>query len=158
MKRLFVSSVSIFAAALLSACATGANDASPAGASSSLSAPTPAGVARVIKADSDGKTVDVAAGTRISVELVGVPTAGLMWIAVETPSFLQAAGEYGGPTSSAQLQEGFAGGNHWEAFLYDVTAAGEGALRFEQRSAFGGDEGEPPSATFSVNLKSAATK
>jgi hypothetical protein len=116
----------------------------------SIAAPTPADVALKIKADSDGQNVTVKKGTKAAVELVGTPTAGLLWVAKKVPPFLKPAGEYGGPTSTAQLQEGFAGGNHWEAFLFDVTGTGEGELRFEQRSAFGGDDTEPPSNAFSV--------
>lgn len=116
----------------------------------SLAAPTPDGVALKVGASSDGQNVTVKKGTKAAVELVGTPTAGLMWVAKTVPPFLKPAGEYGGPTSTAQLQEGFAGGNHWEAFLFDVIGTGEGELRFEQRSAFGGDDAEPPLDVFSV--------
>ncbi len=105
----------------------------------SLSAPTPDGVALVIKGANDGDTVAVNVGQMIAVELIGVPTAGYMWTIAEAPAFLEPAGEYGGPTSSAQLEPGFAGGNHWEAFAFNVTGAGEGALRFEQRRAWEDD-------------------
>ena len=114
----------------------------------SLPAPTPAGVALVVREADDGQNVTIKVGQRIAVELIGVPTAGYMWTPVETPAFLEAAGDYGGPTSSAQLEPGFAGGNHWEAFLFNVTGAGEGVLRFEQRRAWESDE--PPADEFSV--------
>ncbi|HNR77515.1 MAG TPA: protease inhibitor I42 family protein [Parvularculaceae bacterium] len=137
------------ASVLLAACANQAPDGSTK-EYSTLAAPTPAGVALVIKSDSDGQNVTVKTGTTIAVELVGVPTAGYMWAAAETPAFLEAAGEYGGPTSSAQLEPGFAGGNHWEAFLFNVTGPGEGVLRFEQRRPWESDE--PPTDEFSVYL------
>ncbi|MFN0024431.1 MAG: protease inhibitor I42 family protein [Parvularculaceae bacterium] len=134
--------------AMLAACATDATPGSGA-ASTSLAAPTPADVATKIAAASDGQTVMVKVGTKIAVELVGVPTAGYLWKIVDKPGFLEAAGEYGGPTSSSQLEEGFAGGNHWEAFAFNVTGIGEGELRFEQGRAW-----EEPSsgdgAAFSV--------
>jgi len=135
--------------ALLAACASPASPV-PAKSNSSLAAPTPAGVALVVKSDSDGQNVTAKVGTTIAVELVGVPTAGYMWAPVETPTFLEAAGEYGGPTSKAQLEPGFAGGNHWEAFLFKVTEAGEGVLRFEQRRPWESDE--PAADEFSVYL------
>lgn len=139
------------AAAALAACAAGGEKADATRQFSSLAAPTPEGVALVVKETSDGQNVTAKVGTKIAVELVGVPTAGYMWAIAEKPAFLEAAGEYGGPTSEAQLQEGFAGGNHWEAFLFNVTAAGEGVLRFEQRRPWEGDE-EPPTDEFSVYL------
>lgn len=117
----------------------------------SLAAPTPSDVALKITAADDGQNVTAKVGTKVAVELVGVPTAGYMWTVTEKPGFLEPAGEYGGPTSSAQMEEGFAGGNHWEAFLFTVTTAGEGVLRVEQRRPWEGDT-EPATDSFSVYL------
>lgn len=138
----------IAAAATLAACASsGAPDASAQ--YQSLAAPTPAGVATKVTAASDGQNVTVRKGTKFAVELVGTPTAGYLWRIVDKPAFLEPAGEYGGPTSSAQLEPGFAGGNHWEAFLFNVTGTGEGELRFQQGRAWEeGAEGDGP--VFSV--------
>lgn len=139
----------LFAAAIffLASCA-GSAPQPPTDEHSSLAAPTPDGVALVVTESDDGQNVTIKVGRTIAVELIGVPTAGYMWTPVETPAFLEAAGDYGGPTSSAQLEPGFAGGNHWEAFLFNVTGAGEGVLRFEQRRAWESDE--PPADEFSV--------
>ncbi len=136
---------------LLAGCA--ATDASPDEQKQyqSLSAPTPDGVAMKITAAEDSQNVTVKVGTKIAVELVGVPTAGYMWKVTEKPAFLEPTGEYGGPTSSAQLEPGFAGGNHWEAFLFNVTAAGEGVLRLEQRRPWE-DDTEAATGAFSVYL------
>ncbi len=146
MKRIMLAAV----AALLAACAS---KEAPEGTAQyqSLAAPTPEGVATVIAASSDGQNVTVKKGTRIAVELVGTPTAGYLWRVAEEPAFLEAAGEYGGPTSSAQLEPGFAGGNHWEAFLFDVTGTGEGELRYQQGRAW--EEGpDADGAAFSVYI------
>jgi predicted secreted protein len=116
-----------------------------------IAAPTPEGVALKITAADNGQNVTVRAGSTIAVELIGVPTAGYMWEVTELPPFIEAAGEYGGPTSSAQLEPGFAGGNHWEAFLFAVTATGEGVLRLEQRRPWE-DDAEPATDAFSVYL------
>jgi predicted secreted protein len=136
--------------AVLAACAS--NEVADGTAQfKSMPAPTPEGVATVIAASSDGQNVTVKKGTKIAVELVGVPTAGYLWRISEKPAFLKAAGEYGGPTSSAQLEPGFAGGNHWEAFLFDVTGTGEGELRFQQGRAW--EEGpDADGAAFSVYM------
>lgn len=146
MKKLMIAA----AFAALAGCAS--NEAADGAAQyKSLAAPTPEGVATVIGASADGQNVTVKKGTRIAVELVGTPTAGYLWRISEKPAFLQAAGEYGGPTSSAQLEPGFAGGNHWEAFLFDVTATGEGELRFQQGRAW--EEGpDAAGAAFSVYI------
>lgn len=146
MKRLMLAA----AAALLAACAS---KGAPDGAAQykALAAPTPAGVATIVAASSDGQNVTVKKGTTIAVELVGTPTAGYIWRVLQKPAFLEAAGEYGGPTSSAQLEPGFAGGDHWEAFLFTVTATGEGELRFQQGRAW--EEGpDADGAAFSVYL------
>ncbi len=142
--------LSFAAAAALAACASnGAPDGSRR--YQSLSAPTPADVATKITSSSDGQNVTVKVGTKIAVELVGTPTAGYIWKIEDRPDFLEPAGEYGGPTSSAQLEEGFAGGNHWEAFAFTVKAPGEGELRFEQGRAWD-EPGRGDGAAFSVYI------
>lgn len=146
MKKL----LSLAAAAALAACAS---DKAPDGAAQyqSLAAPTPADVTTTITPSSDGQNVTVKVGTKIAVELVGTPTAGYIWKLVEKPDFLEPAGEYGGPTSSAQLEEGFAGGNHWEAFAFTVKGKGEGELRFEQGRAWE-EPGRGDGAAFAVYI------
>jgi len=131
--------------ALLAACAS---KNAPA-AYASLAAPTPADVTLKITGASDGQNVTAKVGTKIAVELIGTPTAGYLWKVEQKPAFLELAGEYGGPTSSAQLEPGFAGGNHWEAFVFNVTAAGEGELRLEQGRAWE-EPGAGDGAAFSV--------
>ena len=136
--------MTLAAAATLAACASDGGARYQA-----LSAPTPADVATKITAASDGQNVTVKAGTKIAVELIGTPTAGYVWKVTERPAFLEAAGEYGGPTSAAQLEPGFAGGNHWEAFLFKVTGTGEGELRFAQGRPWE-DKQDGDGAVFSV--------
>ncbi len=138
------------ALALVAACA--AHTSTNGGKQyASLAAPTPAGVATKITASSDGQNVTVKKGTRIAVELVGTPTAGFLWRVAQKPAFLTPAGEYGGPTSAAQLEPGFTGGNHWEAFLFDVTGVGEGEVRFQQGRAWE-EEPDADGAVFSVYI------
>lgn len=150
--------------AALTACAakneTGTDDAnaseeSVAGAQyDSVKPPTVEGVAtHITAADKDG-TVEVKVGDKLQVELSGVPTAGYVWVVVEAPEFLTASGEAGGPTTTAQSEPGFAGGNHWEVFYFDVTGEGSGFLRLEQRRAWESDE--PPADTFSVTVNAVA--
>lgn len=136
--------------AVLAGCAA-ADGARESRRLESLAAPTPAGVATRIAASDNGGAVTVRAGTKIAVELVGVPTAGYRWKVSAQPAFLTPAGEYGGPTSTAQLEPGFAGGDHWEGFLFDVTGSGAGDLRFEQGRAWD-DSDEPPANDFAVRL------
>ena len=151
----------VLAAALVAACApvkSGSPDAAraeDAGAPyGALPPPTPEGVARIVRAQDAGAVTEIGVGETLAVELVGVPTAGYVWTPVVVPAFLAPAGDYGGPTSRAQLEPGFAGGSHWEAFLFEATAAGEGVLRFEQRRPW--DSDEPPADEFAVTVRAAA--
>jgi predicted secreted protein len=143
------------AALALAACANSGEEPQPARdertSFKSIPAPTRADIATRITGADDGKTVSVKAGTKIAVELVGVPTAGYAWAVKEQPAFLFKIGETGGPTSEAQLQPGFAGGNHWEVFFFDVSSAGEGLLKLEQRQMW--DDAGPAADAFSVTLK-----
>lgn len=140
-------------AAMLVACAPGpAPEAKTEEAivNGSVPAPTPEGVTVRIGADQAGRTIDVAVGEKFAVELIGVPTAGYIWALARAPAFVSAAGEASGNTSEAQNQPGFAGGNHWEVFLFTASAPGEGELVFEQRRPWESDE--PPSDTFRVRI------
>jgi inhibitor of cysteine peptidase len=142
-----------FALIALAACAP-QEGAEPEGESQSfksIAAPTQAGVVQHITEADDGKTVVVKSGTKIQVELVGTPTAGYVWALKTAPAFLVKTGEGGGPTSEAQSQPGFAGGNHWEVFFFDVTGKGEGALVIEQRRPW--EDTGPADDTFTVNVK-----
>jgi predicted secreted protein len=145
----------ITAAVLALAACANSGETAPAdegrGMYDSIPAPTRADIATHITKADDGKTVSVKAGTKIAVELVGVPTAGYAWAVKEQPAFLFKIGETGGPTSEAQLQPGFAGGNHWEVFFFEVSNAGEGLLKLEQRQMW--DEAGPAADTFSVTIR-----
>jgi predicted secreted protein len=134
------------AALLLAACASSGEKTFK-----SIAAPTKPGVETRITSSDAGNVINVRVGTKIAVELVGVPTAGYMWSAVKTPPFLKADGDMSGPTSEAQLQPGFAGGNHWEVFFFDVESAGDGELKLEQRRVW--DEEGPAEAEFFVTVK-----
>lgn len=139
-------------AVLLAACAPVApqRESTPMRASQNLPAPTPADVPVRIDASKNGQTVAVAVGQRFAVELVGIPTAGYVWAPVQTPAFIAAAGEASGNTSSAQSQPGFAGGSHWEMFVFAATAPGQGELALELRRPW--ESNEPPSDTFRVTI------
>lgn len=115
-----------------------------------LPAPTPPGATLHIGASNNGQTIEVGVGQVFAVELIGVPTSGYLWGPTRTPGFLTAAGEAGGDTSTAQRQPGFAGGNHWEVFLFRAGAAGRGELVLEQRRPW--ETGQPAAATFRVTI------
>lgn len=131
---------------VLSACA-----GSPASGGGGLAAPNPAGIRVHVTAADAGKTVDVKVGAAFSVDLVGVPTAGYIWAPSATPDFLLKTGSTGGPTTAAQKQPGFAGGNHWEVTVFTAQKPGRGELKFEQRRPW--ETNEPPAATFSVTIQ-----
>ncbi len=120
--------------------------------SKSIKPPTPADVATHITETDEGKTVKVRVGTKLAVELRGVPTAGYIWEAAEAPAFLAAAGTAGGPTSTDQLQPGFAGGSHWEVLIFEVKSAGTGVLRLVQRQPWAPAD-EPPADEFAVTIE-----
>lgn len=137
-------------AVALCACAPGQEAKEEAVSSASVPAPTPSDVATRITAEQNGQTVEVTVGQRFAVELVGVPTAGYAWAATTVPAFVQASGEAGGPTTEAQSQPGFVGGNHWEVLIFTATAAGTGELVLEQRRPWEADQ--PASNTFRANI------
>lgn len=157
----------VAAAAALGACqkreptppvdtpAAGAQEsAAQTGESKSIKPPTPEGVALHVTADDEGKTIKVRVGTKFTVELRGVPTAGYVWEAAEIPPFLAAAGATSGPTSTDQLKPGFAGGSHWEVLAFDVKEAGSGVLRLVQRRPWEADE--PPADEFQATIEASA--
>lgn len=130
-----------------------ADEAAPA--YGSMSAPVPDDVTTRITDRDAGGTVSVTVGEKIAVALIGVPTAGYIWSVERAPDFLEAAGDAGGPTSTAQLEPGFAGGNHWEVFFFNVVGEGAGELALEQRRPWE-DATEPPAGSFSVTIVASA--
>lgn len=135
----------------LAACAPAPKPEPAVSSSQSVPAPTPSDVAIRIGADKNGQVIQVPVGARFAVELVGVPTAGYVWTLAPPPAFLTKIDEASGPTSEAQRQPGFAGGNHWEVFVLEARAAGRGEVRLEQRRPW--ETNEPPNATFVVTIE-----
>lgn len=125
--------------------------ASPGPVYGSIYAPIPDDVATRITDRDAGGTVSVIVGEKIAVALIGVPTAGYIWSVERAPAFLEAAGEASGPTSTAQLEPGFAGGSHWEVFFFNVVGEGSGELALEQRRPWE-DDTEPAAAEFTVTI------
>ena len=130
-----------------------ASEAAPAD-SKSIKPPTPEDVALHVTTEDEGKSINVRVGTKFAVELRGVPTAGYVWEAADVPAFLAAAGTTSGPTSTDQLQPGFAGGSHWEVLVFEVKDPGTGALRIVQRRPWETDE--PPADEYVVTIEASA--
>jgi inhibitor of cysteine peptidase len=140
----------IAAALTTAACTPEADEEEAPVAEQSVAAPTPDDVAVRITAEQAGQTINVAVNQRFSIELIGVPTAGYIWTPAQVPSFVTRAGEASGPTTAAQSQPGFTGGNHWEVLMFAATAPGTGEIVVEQRRPWESDE--PPSDTFRVTI------
>jgi len=120
------------------------------GVSRPLDPPAVEGVAADVRDDgTPGSSVSLTAGQTFSVSLVGVPTAGYVWDASQTPAFLEKVAETGGPTSTSQLLPGFAGGNHWEVLVFKAVSAGEGELVLVQKRPWE-DTPDADAATFKV--------
>lgn len=117
-----------------------------------LPAPKVEGVVRALEEKDAGATVDMKVGEKISVALVGVPTAGYVWGAASPPAFVKATDGPGGATSTAQFTPGFAGGNHWEVVVVEAVAAGEGEITLVQRRPWE-TTAEPDAKTFKFKLK-----
>ncbi|MGE0740997.1 MAG: protease inhibitor I42 family protein [Hyphomonadaceae bacterium] len=141
----------LFAAALVGACtpAQEAKQEEPA-VNSTVPAPTPSDVAIRIDASRNGQTVEVGVNQRFAIELVGVPTAGYVWAPTQVPAFITRAGEASGNTVPEQSQPGYAGGNHWEVFMFAATDAGTGEIVLEQRRPW--ETNEPATDTFRVTI------
>lgn len=140
----------VFFLLALAACAP-ALKPEPAVTGQSLAAPTPSGVTHRITAAQAGQVVQLPVGQRVAIELVGTPTAGYVWAPAALPAFLTRVAETSGPTTQAQRQPGFAGGNHWEVLILEARAAGRGEVRMEKRRPW--ESGEPPVETFTVTIE-----
>lgn len=115
-----------------------------------VAAPTPGDIAIRITAEQNGQVVSVPVGQRFAIELVGTPTAGYVWAPTTLPGFITRVGESSGPTSQAQNQPGFTGGNHWEVTVFAATEAGAGEVRMEKRRPW--ESNEPAVETFVVTI------
>jgi predicted secreted protein len=156
MRNKFLLPLAAFAMTAAGCAAKAEHDAlpPPMGDTKSENGAVPApetGAAVHITVADNSKTVAVAVGKAFDVALVGVPTAGYLWKASSIPDFVTQTGTSGGPTTQAQKQPGFAGGNHWEVTSFVAARAGKGVLKFEQRRPW--ETNEPPAATFSVTIE-----
>ncbi len=118
----------------------------------SIPAPKVAGVVHALTEADAGKTFSVKVGEKVSVALVGVPTAGYIWAASKPPAWIKASDGPGGATSTAQMLPGFAGGSHWEVVIIEAVASGEGEIVLAQRRPWE-DAAEPDADTFKFSLK-----
>lgn len=99
----------------------------------------------------NGKTVTIKQGEPLRIQLVGVPTAGYLWLEREVPEFLKKSGESTLPTDPVnQNQPGFTGGEHFLGFDYDVVGTGTGTVLMHETRPWESDE--PPVDTWSVTL------
>jgi len=117
-----------------------------------LPAPKAAGVVRDVAEKDAGSSVTMKVGEKISVSLVGVPTAGYLWAATSPPAFVKVSDGPGGPTTSAQMLPGFAGGNHWEVLVIEGVSKGEGEIALVQKRPWE-DKAAPDDKTFKFKLK-----
>lgn len=117
-----------------------------------LPAPKVEGVVRALEEKDAGTSVEMKVGEKISVALVGIPTAGYVWGAASPPAFIEATDGPGGATSTAQFTPGFAGGSHWEVVVVEAVAAGEGEITLAQRRPWE-TTAEPDAKTFKFKLK-----
>ncbi len=149
----------LFLAFALASCATPVEtadplsprpEAAPRRPTPELSAPTPGDVSMRIGVAQNGQTITVPVNQRFAVELVGVPTAGYVWVPAQMPAFLSRAGESGGNTTAAQSQPGFVGGNHWEVFMFVPMEPGTGDLVLVQRRPW--ETNEPATDSFRVTI------
>ena len=115
-----------------------------------LPAPTPSDVTVHINAAQNGQIVQVGVNQRFAIELVGIPTAGYQWAPAQLPAFITRAGDATGPTTAAQNQPGFTGGNHWEVTMFAATGPGTGEIVMEQRRPW--ETNQPPAHTFRVTI------
>lgn len=118
----------------------------------SIPAPKVEGAVHALTEADAGKTFEMKVGEKVSVALVGVPTAGYVWAASKPPEWVKATDGPGGATSTAQMLPGFAGGSHWEVIVIEAIAAGEGEITLAQRRPWE-PESEPDAETFKFTLK-----
>lgn len=117
-----------------------------------LPAPKVQGVVRALEEKDAGTSAEMKVGEKISVALVGVPTAGYVWAAASPPDFIKATDGPGGATSTAQFTPGFAGGSHWEVVVLEGVSAGEGEITLAQKRPWE-TAAEPDAKTFKFKLK-----
>lgn len=120
-------------------------------ASANLPAPKVGDVARNFTAADKGKTIEMKVGEKISISLVGIPTAGYVWAADTTPAFVKVSDGPSGPTIAAQNQPGYTGGNHWEVLVVEALKPGEGELVLAMRRPWE-NKSDPDAEKFSVKL------
>jgi len=115
-----------------------------------VAAPTPRDVRVHITAAQNGQSVTVRPGERFAIELISTPTAGYSWEPLSFPEFITRVSHASGPTTQAQRQPGFAGGNHWDVLILATLEPGEGDVWLALKRPW--ESGEAPVETFRVHI------
>ena len=129
---------SFWKTAAIAALATLTLGASAMAQTATLPAPLPEGVAVTVDLEQSGQAITASVGDKIAVTLVGNPSTRSMWSVVEKPAFLADPHRTSGPLNPSPNGRPLLGGNRWDVLVFEVTAAGEGALKLERRAG-GGD-------------------
>ena len=101
----------------------------------------------------NGKSVTMAVGDTLRVELESIPTAGYVWQVTDQPDFLEHVGDGMRATDPAvQNQPGYTGGNHYLSFDFRATAPGAGTLSLVEGRPWELEAGEPPEGNFTLTV------
>lgn len=110
------------------------------------------GALEILEADAD-RRVRVPLGETVRVRLRSIPTAGYIWrLSGALPGFLAPAGEETLPTTAAQREPGFVGGEHWLVFAYKANAPGSAQLVFHEGRPWELEAGAAPDSVFRVTI------
>ena len=101
----------------------------------------------------NGKSVTMAVGDTLRVELESIPTAGYVWQVAGQPDFLEHVGDGMRATDpEVQDQPGYTGGNHYLSFDFRATAPGTGTLTLVEGRPWELEAGEPPEGNFALTV------
>lgn len=133
----------------------GSQVAGPPAPLSPPASPAPPVAPRVVGAGDAGRTITLAPGQRLQIEVIGVPTAGYLWRVGRIDAGWQLVESTMRPENPAGRAAGMTGGQDWSVFVLEAPGPSRRSITLVYGRPWELDAGARPAETLTFTAVSA---